>query len=800
MAPFVSCYRLQLNPYFPFKKARTYLPYFEKLGVDALYLSPIFRPVPGSMHGYDICSPHEINPDLGSESDFREFAQEAKTRGIKLLFDIVANHMSASTYNPWWQDVLEKGPESPFANYFDINFSPLRKDLKNKVLLPILRTTLGEAIETDIGLRYRDGCFFVTVYEYELPMHMSCYQQFLPVAFSSKEELNRLILRKPDFYQHIINALSAADKKEVLSKQAYLLTIWQEGPQDINYRRFFDINELAAVKIERPEVFDDMHKKVLGYLKEGIGQGLRIDHPDGFYDPKAYFTKLKNHYVVVEKILEEEESLPQEWPVSGTVGYEFLNDLNHLFIDRKNKDAFDKIYHKFIGEKKDPEQMVIEAKREFALLYMRSEIDTFADKLPGDCKRELIELIAHFDLYRTYVDENFRDEDRKTYERIFAKINAPNLKKILLDPANIEQIRRLQQLTPPIVAKGLEDTFCYRYFRFISANEVGGHPTRFGIPREEFHKRNQNRSPHGLITTSTHDTKRCEDVRQRLNVLSEIPDIWHKKVTEWSKLNQKHKNPLGPEPNLEYFIYQTLVGAWPHEPMQDLQLFLTRIRNYLYKAIREAKIHTNWINHNDNYENAVTHFVIQILRPKNAFLKSFISFVEKLIPLGQLNSLSALAIKMASPGVIDIYQGIELWDDSLVDPDNRRAVDFEYRQKLLHNPPLKMHMTQKALHLRKADPDLFFEGEYIPLKINGPLEKHLVAFQRKKGERTLTCIAARFFSKLPAPYTGPIWKENFLEYPLAGKELFTGKRKETNQIEKILSDHSVALITNFEDP
>ena len=317
---------------------------------------------------------------------------------------------------------------------------------------------------------------------------------------------------------------------------------------------------------------------------------------------------------------------------------------------------------------------------------------------------------------------------------------------------------------------------------------MGGHPTRFGIPREEFHKRNQNRSPHGLITTSTHDTKRCEDVRQRLNVLSEIPDIWHKKVTEWSKLNQKHKNPLGPEPNLEYFIYQTLVGAWPHEPMQDLQLFLTRIRNYLY------------INHNDNYENAVTHFVIQILRPKNAFLKSFISFVEKLIPLGQLNSLSALAIKMASPGVIDIYQGIELWDDSLVDPDNRRAVDFEYRQKLLHNPPLKMHMTQKALHLRKADPDLFFEGEYIPLKINGPLEKHLVAFQRKKGERTLTCIAARFFSKLPAPYTGPIWKENFLEYPLAGKELFTGKRKETNQIEKILSDHSVALITNFEDP
>ncbi|MDX8431699.1 MAG: malto-oligosyltrehalose synthase [Candidatus Algichlamydia australiensis] len=806
MAPFVSCYRLQLNPYFPFRKAQHYLPYFGALGVDALYLSPIMRPMPGSMHGYDICSPHEINPDLGTEEEFRNFATECKKRNIKLLLDVVANHMSASSYNPWWQDVLEKGPDSPFANYFDINFSPLRKDLQNRILLPILRSSFEEALEKDIGLRYRDGCFFITVYEYEFPMHLSCYQQFLPCEFTTKGDLNRLVLRKPDLYEHIVNALASADKEEILSKQAYLLAIWQEGPQDINYRRFFDINELAAVKVERAAVFDDIHKKLLGYLDEGVGAGLRIDHPDGFYDPKAYFKKLEKYFVVIEKILEEGEALPKEWPVNGTVGYEFLNDLNHLFIDCENREIFEKIYQKFTGEKKNPKEMLIEAKREFALLYMTSEVDTFAARLEGDTtqiKKELVELIARFPCYRTYVDEVWRDEDRKTFEKIFSEIDAPLLQKILLNPENSEHVRRLQQLTPPIVAKGLEDTFCYRYFRFISANEVGGNPTRFGLSKEEFHVRNQKRSIQGLLTSSTHDTKRSEDVRYRLDVLSEMPKVWERKVTEWSKINQQYKSVLGPEPNLEYFIYQTLVGAWPHGEMDDPEVFLTRMRNYFYKAIREAKIHTNWINHNDNYENAITNFLIHILDQKKngRFFKSFIPFIEMIRPLGQLNSLSALAIKIASPGIMETYQGLEFWDDSLVDPDNRRLVDFSIRQETLQNhPPQKMHMLRCGLHLRKAAPKLFTEGEYIPIAIRGPLEKHLIAFKRKYQEKELVCIAARFFHALGKPPVGATWEENFLQLdsPLAGKELFTGKRKEGTQIQTLLAENSVALIPNFE--
>lgn len=718
-----SLYRLQLNPYFPFDKAERYLSYFKKLGVDGLYLSPILQAYPKSMHGYDLIDPLQISFDLGGEKAYIAFSEKMREEGLLQVLDIVANHMSASTYNPWWNDVLEKGKASAFASFFDIDFDPPRNDLKGKVLMPILNTTLKEAIEMgEIKVVKNNGAIYIRYENFYLPCNRDTY--------SIAEEVTA----------------------ELLLKQNYLLTYWQEGPTHINYRRFFDINELAALKIENRELFDLLHEKSFELVKRGYVQGFRIDHPDGFLDPKEYFDRLREkgpNLIIVEKILSENEKLPENWKVDGTVGYDYLNDLNALFVNKKAEKAFTELYHEFIGETIDPQKLLFQLKKTFALVNMRSEINGLKRFQPDLEEETIAELLSHMEVYRTYFtnhDSAAGENDKKNLNKALQKtgIKGKNLSQ--------EFLLRFQQLTPPIMAKGFEDTFFYRYNRLVSLNEVGGNPLVFGRSVDEFHTKNIERLkkwPYSLITTSTHDTKRSEDARMRINVLTEDPEKWREMVFQWSGINQIFKTKLkeiaAPESNFEYLLYQNLLAIYPESgaPPND---FFERFKNFLYKAMRENKSYTSWINHNDTYEYAVILFAQSILNHP-PFMKSFVPYVREISKKARLMSFSALLIKLASPGILDIYQGTDFFDYSLVDPDNRRLVDFEKRQtklselnrkaSLLEYDDWKLSLLSGGLHLRKKHPELFLKGEYLPIKVSS----NYIAFERRYKEISLITLA-----------------------------------------------------------
>jgi len=708
----VSTYRLQLGPFFPLSRAKDFLEYFAELGVDALYLSPIFQPKPRSQHGYDVCSYDVINPELGGRGAYLEFTEKAHELGLKQMVDVVVNHMAATPANPWWCDVLKKGEASPFSHYFDINFHPKRRDLQGKILIPILGATLKETIEDgEIQLVQENGNHFI---RYE--------DHYLPASGPFEGSL-----------------------ESVLKRQHYLLTYWQEGPSSVNYRRFFDINELAALRVERDEVFAAAHSLLFELVEQGRIQGLRIDHPDGFLDPKGYFEKLpKDTYVVVEKILESNESLRSDWAVSGTVGYEFLNDLNSVFVQKESEGPFDALTYKFIGKTQDGPSMLYEFKRRFALINMRSEVDSLAN---GVSVEAICHMCAAFPVYRSYFrkgDAALSRIDRGHFKTAIATVKerAPNVDTSFFAPDQIvnhpDFLLRFQQLTPPIMAKGMEDTFCYNYNRLVSLNEVGGDPMRFGITIEQFHQRNLSRLeewPHTMTALSTHDTKRSYDTRMRINALSEIPVEWEQMLALWRKQNAPFKTTikdhLVPEPNLELFFYQNLLGAYP--------ISFERMKNFMYKAMREAKVFTSWIDHNDTYEYAVIRFVEQVLKNSD-FLESFLPFHKKISEMGQLKSLAGIALQIGSPGVMDLYQGSEDWDYSLVDPDNRRLVDFE---RLSKERSVKGQLIEAGLKFRKKYPELILHGTYHPIDLGSD---H-IAFERRHKKRSLLVVARRFFAK-----------------------------------------------------
>lgn len=943
-----ATYRLQFNAGFTFQDARRIVPYLHALGVTDCYASPYLKARPGSLHGYDIIDHRTLNPEIGSEEDYNAWVAALHEHGLGQVLDLVPNHMGVvGNGNAWWNDVLENGPASPYAGFFDITWHALKPDLHDKVLLPLLGEPYGRVLEAgQLRLGYEAGAFTLHYFDHRFPVSPDTYHEVL--AHRLDELRGRLGEVAEPFieYQSILTAIShlpdrtATDaakvaerqrEKEVVKRrlatlteqhaevrsfieeninqfngtpgvphsfdlldqllgaQAYRLAFWRVAADEINYRRFFDINELAALSMEKPEVFAAAHELVLRLLAEGKITGLRIDHPDGLYDPKQYLRRLQEEYaiavarrlydaspptdgtdwpaieqavrgqahlgrplyVVVEKILGRGESLPDDWPVYGTTGYEFLNALNGLFVDADQRTAMDKIYHRWIKSHVPFRDLVYQKKFLILQVALAGELHVLGHQLDriseqdrwsrdftlNSLRHALREIIACFPVYRSYITAEGPSE-RDAFDVIAACARAkrknPAISASLFDfirdllllqkregsnGANAEErlrfVGKFQQVTSPVMAKGLEDTAFYVYNRLVSLNEVGGDPEQFGVSVADFHVRNHDRQArwaHALSATATHDTKRGEDVRARINVLSEMPHEWRQKLSRWHRLNKRHRVGLedegafAPDRNDEYFFYQTLVGAWPNGNLSPEQLaaFAGRVQDYLQKAVHEAKVHSSWINPNPAYDEAVRRFVARAF-DNRTFLDDFRAFQRRVSHYGAFNSLSQTLLKLTSPGAPDTYQGTELWDFSLVDPDNRQPVDYELRQRLLgalqartdlavlarelvetkDDGRIKLYVTYRALQNRRERPGLFSEGKYLTAEAHGERAEHVCAFVRRQGQDCAVVVVPRLPVRLlpdahAAPCGEAVWDETYLLMPgvAAGtpmRNIFTGE-------------------------
>jgi len=888
----LSTYRLQFNRNFTFAQAAELVPYLAALGISHCYASPYLRARPGSTHGYDIIDHNRLNPEIGSEEDFERFVAALREHGMGQIVDVVPNHMGVmGSDNAWWMDVLENGQASDYASYFDIDWEPVKDELQGKILVPVLGDQYGNVLDNgelklnfdrergEFSLFYHQNKFPVNPREYprilgrgleRLEQTLSAKReeflelQSLIAAFSHlpsrnetapdqkaerlrdkeihKRRLAELCVRSPEiaaFIEQNVCELNgtAGDSKsfdelhELVKAQAYRLANWRVAVDDINYRRFFDINDLAGLRMENKAVFDVTHRFVLDLLGQGKVDGLRIDHPDGLYNPAQYLRRLQTglgpessedsseppkFYVVVEKILTGDEQLPREWPVHGTTGYDFMNLVNGLFVDPESVGKMDRIYRVFTGGKVSFDNLVYRSKKIVMHGALASELNVLANALSrialanrhtcdftlNSLKDTLGRIVACFPVYRTYISESRVSETDRQYVQEAvecAKRQSPGSDPsvfdfvqdaLLLNKAESQGsvyrkavtrfAMKAQQFTSAVMAKGLEDTSFYRYHRLDSLNEVGGDPRRFGVTPEVFHAKMAERSklwPHTMLDTSSHDTKRSEDVRARIDVISEIPYRWAKEVRQWRELNQSKKHlvddVLAPSRNDEYLLYQTLVGSWPLEGAPDAG-FRERMKQYMLKAVREAKEKSSWANPNVNYEAAVIAFVDEILVPsqENAFVASLTAFSSDVGRVGMINSMSQTLLKLTCPGVPDLYQGTELWDLSLVDPDNRRPVDYSRRAEILNEMKtwpksgegliacvrdlvnhmsdgrIKMYLTWRALNLRKESPKLFTDGDYVPLDIQGPKARHLVAFARSWEDHELIVVVPRLCANL----------------------------------------------------
>jgi (1->4)-alpha-D-glucan 1-alpha-D-glucosylmutase len=918
-------YRLQFNSSFTFRDARKWVAYLAELGITHCYASPYLKARAGSTHGYDISDHNALNPEIGSEDDFDAFVTELHDYGLKQVLDVVPNHMGvAACENAWWMDVLEHGPSSPYASFFDIDWMPLKPDLAHKVLLPILGDQFGKVLEEQqLVLTHCDGAFWIQYHEHRFPIatqslssllnhrieelegqlgsespHMLEFHSILtaighlpPRTETDSEKVNVLRREKEvikrrlaDLQQASVEVRSFIERNvslfngergdprsfdaldRLLQDQAYRLAHWRVAADEINYRRFFDVNELAAICMENREVFDKSHDLIFKLLAAGRIHGLRIDHPDGLYDPAEYLKRLhETHaahsfgttplYVVVEKILEPAERLPETWMVHGTTGYEFLNLVNGLFVDRSHVRDFDRIYAQFIRHRVSFRDLVYECKKLIMQVSMSSEISVLGHQLDRISEQDrwtrdftlqsltdtISEIIACFPVYRTYITESgVLERDRRYIEAAAARVKRKNpaISSYIVDfvrdtlllkyPDNADEpakaalrrfVGKFQQMTGPVMAKGLEDTAFYIYNRLVSLNEVGGDPDKFGVSLGAFHQHNVERQthwPYSLLATATHDTKRGEDVRARINVLSEIPREWKTHLFRWSRLNQRRKimvdGELAPSRNDEYLLYQTLIGTWPFRPPSgaERQAYAHRIERYMLKATREAKVHTSWISPNEAYEHATKAFLNAILSEKTsrAFLADFMPFAACIAEAGIWNSLSQLLLKLTCPGVPDFYQGAELWDFRLVDPDNRTAVDFALRHEMLesllvggsadpnpidlarrllaqrHDGRIKLYVALRSLQCRRRNPDLFTCGSYIPLDACGAKKESLCAFARRhQGVTAITVVprlSARLTGQVGSPPVGPVWDDTGLVLPAELRKsryrnLFTGE-------------------------
>ncbi|MEO8303897.1 MAG: malto-oligosyltrehalose synthase [Betaproteobacteria bacterium] len=897
-----ATYRLQLHAGFGFRAAADIVPYLARLGISHCYCSPFLKARPHSTHGYDIVDHNAFNPELGTEEDFARFSAALSACGLGLVVDVVPNHMGVmGADNAWWLDVLENGPASVYAPYFDIDWAPAKRELRGKVLLPLLDGSYGSVLERGELVLHFDvsvGAFSLRYFGHRLPIAPRAYPlllsrcagaiaqrqgsdsaalaelQRVSAAFENlpprtvrsaakilerhrdrelcKGRLARLCAETPTVGELIAEVVreyngNAGDPRsfdplhELLEVQPYRLADWRSAADEINYRRFFDINDLAAVRVEEPTVFDATHPLVLGLLHTGRAEGLRIDHPDGLRDPAAYFARLQRSaaraaaagapgpsgtaaspgvYMVVEKILAIDEDLPVEWPVHGTTGYDFLNLANGVLLDGGAARGLLRFHGAFVGERQDFDQIVYRCKHLVLRHGLASELTVLANQLnrisEGDrhtrdftlnrLRAALAEVIAWFPVYRTYIaDSGTSATDRERIERALALARrgarAEDVgvfdfvrRVLLLEPASdsplanrdalLRFVMRFQQLCAPVMAKGMEDTALYRYSPLVSLCEVGGDPRRFGVGVADFHDANVARAkrwPHAMLATSTHDSKRSEDVRARINVLTELSSEWRIHVHRWMRFARAHKRDVdgAPAPGAsdEYLLYQTLIGAWPQEPVSEdtRRDFGERVVAYMRKVTREAKVHTSWINPNPAYEAATADFVTALLDPAgdNPFLADFLPFQRAVAWFGMYNSLSQVLLKLACPGVPDFYQGNELWDLSLVDPDNRRPVDYRLRDRaladierrfsrrgavaadearaLLDTLPdgrAKLFLTSRMLSLRRSEAALFRDGEYVPLAVSGEQATRLVAFARRVPGRVAVILVARLYAGL----------------------------------------------------
>jgi len=1032
-----ATYRLQFNAGFGFEDARSIVAYLSELGISDLYASSYLKAKAGSLHGYDIVNQGMLNPEVGNEAEFEAMVSELQRLGMGQILDFIPNHMCIeSAENLWWMDVLENGPSSAYAHFFDIDWQPVKKELTGKVLLPFLGDQYGRVLEKgELRLTFAEGCFSVDCSGVPIPLEpksslrvLGHRPERLQELFAAdappllellsiltslehlpgpnerdpekqgerqrekeivKKRLCQLCLESPEIAGFIGENVaifngSKGDARSfdlldaLLREQVYRLSYWRVATEEINYRRFFDINGLAAIRMENPAVFQQTHALLFRLIAERKVTGVRLDHVDGLYDPLSYLCQLQQgccrqlmppspvpnpapvnshrslagegqgegevaaqlrragdlthpapttststipsgssspsplagegrgvgeaatfravgdvthppgglppFYAVCEKILMKGEQFPQEWPVFGSTGYDFANLVNGALVETENANAFDRIYSKFVGFDTDFAELVYQKKKLVMQVSLSGELNMLGhhlntiserDRLTRDftlnsLTRVISEVVALFPVYRTYVNSAaVREKDIQYIEATVARAKRRNpamnasifdfLRDVLLlrlpeqaagsdQTAWLNFAMRFQQITGPVMAKGLEDTAFYIYNRLVSLNDVGGTPGRFGTPLDLFHGQNLERFksfPHAMIATATHDSKRGEDLRARINALSEIPERWQKALLKWSRLNKKKGVTLEgqsvPDRNEEYLLYQTLLGAWPFGVLDAAadEIFRTRIKEYLTKAVREAKVNTSWNSPNAGYEAALSAFVDAILArgPGNAFLADFVPFQKSIAHLGVFNSLSQTLLKMVSPGVPDFYQGTELWDFSLVDPDNRGQVDYRIRSESLaglkareaelgpaklfgelleqiEDGRIKQYLICRVLNYRRENRDLFDHGEYLPLEAPGVRARNICAFARRAGGRSVIAVVPRLIASLApeldqAPLGERCWLGTFLRLPEGGagsyRNVLTGESLESVEQEggpmlslaQIFASAPVALLENI---
>src|SRR5436853_1346736 len=912
-------YRLKFNRWFTLAQAREIVPYLQALGVSDVYASPYFQAGANSLHGYDITDHNKLNAAIGSQADYDAWIPELHAHGMGQVLDFVPNHMGiAEPGNKWWADVLENGPSSMYAPYFDIDWRPVKADLRDKVLLPILSDQYGRVLERgELQVHFEEGAFYLSHGNQKLPIAPGTYRFVLEMALENlaeykdeefyaefqsiltaleylprrtetdpekiaerarekeivKRRLERRCQEAPQVQRAIEKALAKINGRpgdprsfdwldELLNAQSYRLAFWRVAAEEINYRRFFDVNDLAAIRMELPEVFDAAHQLVVDLVRTGAVTGLRVDHPDGLYLPREYLDALQRRcakmlgvplpkdgravYMIAEKILTGAEKLRADWPLHGTTGYDFANQVAGVLVDASAEADATRTFHRFIGHTMHFGHLVYAKKRLVMRLALANEVEVLGNMLDRLSEknrwyrdftfealaRAVRETIACFPVYRTYLapGQPVSDEDRQVIERAIAAAKRRNpaieesifnfLRDILLFrfPENLDAqwreehmqfVLRFQQFTGPIMAKGLEDTAFYIYNRLAALNEVGGEPQQFGLSVDRFHQRNLQRQrdwPASLLSTSSHDTKRSQDVRARMVAISEILELWRRSLQRWRTVNRRWKKDVNeseaPDANEEYLLYQTLLGTWPvaanGAPAENVGLeYIERIQAYVTTALNEAKLNTSWIQPKAELLPATRSFVAKVLAatPKNKFLPTFLPVAEEIARIGAINSLAQTLLKLTSPGVPDIYQGNEVWNYSLVDPDNRRPVDYKLRAEmlsclssktpddLLPNWPdgrIKMFLIQRALHFRSEHVDLFQRGSYLPLRATGSLADCCISFARQLDRDWVIVIVPRLSSRIGFPPIGDRWKDTMIELPEnlsveRVREIFTGR-------------------------
>lgn len=836
----VSTYRIQFHKDFSFHDFGQIIEYLQLLGIKTVYASPIFTARPGSTHGYDSLHPHHINPEIGTERELRALSARLQEKNMGWLQDIVPNHMAYDVANPFIEDILTHGRDSEYAAFFDIDWD--HPSYQGKVMLPILGVSVDEAIEkSELTITYKDHKYYLSYYENTFPLRIGTTDGINRAAGSSS----------PDEAVKKIN-LNKAAIKELASQQHYALCHWQETDHRINYRRFFTINGLICTNIQDTGVFELYHKKIFELAHERIFNGLRIDHVDGLYSPTQYLERLRETageeiYIVVEKILQQREGLPEDWKVQGNTGYDFLAMVNNLFTNTTAEAQFTEFYQKLIIDDTSIHQHLHDKKAMILYNHMRGELDNLYRQLTETglvsnvdtdsalLKKTIGEFLVQCPVYRYYADEMpLPAQEKQAIRDVLNRISnsypeykngVATLENVLLvktleedtdyNSKALHFYKRCMQFTGPLMAKGFEDTLMYTYHRFVGHNDVGDSPEAFGITVEEFHRSMQEKQQHwplSLNATSTHDTKRGEDARARLNVLTDNPEAWFAAVDEWRELNIDIKTSNIPDANGEYFIYQTLTGTYPM-PGQSTDGYEERLQQYIQKAFREAKVHTGWGAPDTDFEETMSRFISKLFDKRRRFLGKFEEYLQEIADYGMLNALAQVALKLTCPGVPDIYQGTEFWDLSFVDPDNRRPIDYAQRAQMLNeisgkvslsslweeraSGKIKMWLLQRLLRDRAEFKEVFEKGEYIPLQVRGLYQNNAIAFARKLESKSCIVVVPLHMAAICG--SGDIlkfdWEDTKIVFPQRSSEVW-----EHISTGKVFSDaQEIVLNDLFED-